>query len=87
METKEQLMRKLSGAQFAAQEMRLYLDTHKADAEAAAAHQSYCKAAGELKADYEKLYGPLTACDPYGETGRDWLQAPWPWEDESEVQR
>ncbi len=87
METREQLLRKLSGAQFAAQEMRLYLDTHNADAKATAAHQSYCKAAADCKADYEKLYGPLTACDLYGETNQGWLNAPWPWENESEANR
>lgn len=86
METKEQLLHKLSAAQFAAQEMRLFLDTHAGDEKATAAHLEYCRSAKKYKEDFEKLYGSLTACDLYGEIDQNWLNTPWPWELESEAQ-
>lgn len=87
METREQLMRKLSGAQFAAHEMRLYLDTHKADKKAISSHNEYCKMAAAYKEEFEKTFGPITSCDLYGETDDRWIDAPWPWETESEAKR
>ena len=34
----------------------------------------------ELQAEYEMMFGPLTAFDTNTEQGWTWIQAPWPWE-------
>ena len=87
MSEREKLLKKLSGAQFAALEMQLYLDTHKNDAIAFSSMQDYLKLAKEYRLEYEKRFGTLTARDLYGDTDFNWLNAPWPWENESEAKK
>lgn len=87
MNERELLMKKLSGAGFAALEMQLYLDTHKNDVSAFKSMQEYLKMAKEYRAEYEQNFGTLTARDLYGDTDFDWLNAPWPWENESEAKK
>lgn len=87
MSERERLMKKLSGAQFAALEMQLYLDTHKKDHEAFKSLLAYQKKAKEYRQEYESRFGPITANDLFGDTRFEWLNAPWPWENESEAKK
>ena len=87
MSDRERLLKKLSGAQFAALEMQLYIDTHKNDTTALKSMQEYLKVAAECRREYEERFGPLTARDLYGDTDFTWLNAPWPWEHESEAKK
>ncbi len=87
MSEREKLLKRLSGAQFAALEMQLYLDTHKNDTAAFKSMQEYLRRAAEYKKEYEARFGPLFARDLYGDTDFDWLNAPWPWENESEAKK
>ena len=87
MSDREKLLKKLSGAQFAALEMQLYLDTHKNDTAAFKSMQEYLQKAKEYRAEYEARFGTLTARDLYGDTDFNWLNAPWPWENESEAKK
>ena len=64
---------------FAIQELALYLDTHKDDAEALDMYRNYQKIYAEGKNKYEKEYGPLNHMAVSGEKYR-WLDDPWPWE-------
>ena len=85
MDERELLMKKLSGAGFAALEMQLYLDTHKKDAKALKSMREYQRMAMEYKNEYEQKYGPITVNDPFGDSDYRWLNPPWPWENESEL--
>jgi len=78
---RQMLTRRLSAAQFASWELHVYLDTHPTDKEAMEMCRNYDKKAGELKKEYERLYGPLSH-----ETGGgcEWLKNPWPWDYVSE---
>ncbi len=87
MSEREKLLKKLSGAQFAALEMQLYLDTHKNDSAAFKSMQDYLRQAAEYKKEYEARFGPLLAKDLYGDTDFAWLNTPWPWENESEAKK
>ena len=80
MMTRDELLRRLSEAQFAAWETHLFLDTHPGDAAAMDNLASSQKEAAELRDEYEKRFGPLTAADLYGDTRYAWLNDPWPWE-------
>ena len=64
---------------FAIQELALYLDTHREDAEALDMYRNYQKIYAEGKKMYEKEYGPLNHMTVSGEKYR-WLDDPWPWE-------
>ena len=64
---------------FVLQELALYLDTHRDDAEALDVYRSYQKMYQEGKKEYERVYGPLTHLSPT-EGEYKWLNEPWPWE-------
>lgn len=73
-------MTELQTIAFAIQELALYLDTHRDDAEA---YEVYCAMQNmynTAKDEYEKSNGPLThlSRSPQGEYR--WLDEPWPWE-------
>lgn len=64
---------------FAIQELALYLDTHREDAEALEMYRTYQKIYTEGKKNYEKECGPLNHMSISGDKYR-WLDDPWPWE-------
>ncbi len=75
--TREQCLLRLSSAQFGMWEMRVYLDTHPGNKEAAALYEKYQAQYEKLKAEYEESFGALTL----GDTNSDeWLKNPWPWD-------
>lgn len=64
---------------FAINELGLYLDTHRDDAEALQMYRTYQKLYTEGKEKYEQEYGPLNHMSVAGDKYR-WLDDPWPWE-------
>ena len=64
---------------FMIQELALYLDTHRDDAEALSVYRSFQKMYEEAKKAYEKECGPLTHFS-HMEGEYRWLDDPWPWE-------
>ncbi|MEG1436957.1 MAG: spore coat protein CotJB [Oscillospiraceae bacterium] len=75
---REELMRRLSAAQFAMWELHMYLDTHPSDKQAMSLYRKYEIKTRELMKEYEEKYGPLTFSS--GKMAAEWLQNPWPWE-------
>ena len=64
---------------FAIQELALYLDTHRNDAEALELYRSFQKLYKQGCEEYEQKYGPLT--HSFVSNGEyKWLDEPWPWE-------
>ncbi len=76
---KEKLLKRLSAAQFAMYELRLFLDTHPDNADALAMLEKYQSKSDALKKEYEEQFGPLTL---NGFNSDDWLKDPWPWDNE-----
>lgn len=77
--TREQLLLRVSQAQFAMWEVRMYMDTHLDNAEARKLYEKYFEQFKMLKKEFEEKYGPLTL----GENNSDeWLKDPWPWDAE-----
>lgn len=64
---------------FAIQELALYLDTHREDAEALELYRSYQRLYHDGVNAYTKKYGPLNHGTP-ADGPYDWLNDPWPWE-------
>lgn len=64
---------------FGIQELALYLDTHKNDAEALELYSVYQKMYDEGKQKYEQMCGPLNHASVQ-EGSYKWLCGPWPWE-------
>ena len=64
---------------FVIQELALYLDTHRDDAEALQMYRQYQALYEKGRATYEKMCGPLNHMS-MDEGGYRWLDDPWPWE-------
>jgi len=64
---------------FAINELALYLDTHRDDAEALEMYRAYQRMYAEGKKKYEKECGPLNHMSQTNGKYR-WLDDPWPWE-------
>ena len=64
---------------FVVQELALYLDTHRDDAEALEMYRAYQALYEEGRSAYEKMCGPLNHMS-LGEGCYRWLDDPWPWE-------
>ncbi len=75
-----QMREKLQALYFVVVELELYLDVHPENAEALARYTCAVEDYKALAAEYEKLYGPLTACGNRSEKEWQWVRLPWPWE-------
>ena len=85
LDDRQTLLRKLSGAQFVAWEMHIYLDTHPTDKKALESYKKYKQLANSLKKEFEEKYGLITASDIYGNNRWEWINDPWPWENNKEM--
>ena len=81
--SKLDLLKKIQCYHFAAYDMLLYLDTHKDDKKAFEMFRELVKKTEELKTEYEKEYGPLSAFNTARQDSFNWLDNPWPWEKEA----
>lgn len=65
---------------FVADELELYLDTHCDDKEAFAMYQTFLALRQEARERYVKLCGPVTQEDMLCMDSYAWLNNPWPWD-------
>ena len=76
---RETLMRKIQMYGFVAHECALYLDGHPNNRQALNKHSSAVQSMNEAIAEYEGLYGPLTANSAGGQSW-NWVKGRWPWQ-------
>ena len=74
----EELMRAIMEADFFAQDLKLYLNTHPDDVRALAMYREACKQYKACKAAFEDSFYPLTACSAGKDDCWDWLEGVWP---------
>ncbi len=70
----------LMAIDFVADELSLYLDTHRDDKDAFAMYQSVLALSKEAHARYAASCGPVVKNDMLGLKEYAWLDPPWPWE-------
>lgn len=73
-------MSELQALAFAIQELALYLDTHREDAEALELYRRYQEMYQNCRKEFEKSNGPLTHGSITQGKRYEWLDDPWPWE-------
>ena len=73
-------MTELQALNFAIQELTLYLDTHRNDAEALEALRAYQKLYRQCRDAYREKHGPLNQLTASDCPEYRWLDDPWPWE-------
>ena len=70
----------LMALDFAIDELGLYLDTHRDDADAVALFNQYVERYADAMQKYEAQYGSLTQRDSALEGIYTWIDDPWPWD-------
>ncbi len=78
--TRNEMLREVMEADFAAYDLQLYLDTHPEDAKALAMYSDVVRRAADAKRAFEAAYGPITADAAAGKKEWTWIKSPWPWE-------
>ncbi len=74
----EELLHAIMEADFFAQDLKLYLDTHPNDARAVEMYREACRQYKACKAAFEDSFYPLTPCSA-GKDGKwDWPEGVWP---------
>ncbi len=84
MNSKENLKKKIHALDFAIHELVLYLDTHPTSKKAMELLKEYRNKRKECIALFEEKYGPyiVTPADVPISACWQWLESPWPWENE-----
>ena len=77
-ENKAEMLQKIRCLDFSIVELAQYLDTHTDDQKAIKLHKEYSTELHELKAKYQKMFGPLSIYFPCNKWR--WIEEPWPWE-------
>lgn len=80
MNEKNTLLKELSALHFSLIDLNLYLNTHPFDTKALALFTQYRQKYMELKEEYERMYGPLSAMNGVQGNAWKWVLEPWPWE-------
>ena len=70
----------LMAIDFVADELSLYLDTHREDKEAFDLYQSVLALPQEAHARYAENCAPIVKNDMLGMKSYAWLNEPWPWD-------
>ncbi len=78
-ESQKNLMKELMALEFMALDLHLYLNTHPCDNKALMIFVSTVQRANMVKANYERMYGPITAAGSNSYPW-PWINGPWPWE-------
>lgn len=82
MKERDKLLKRLQICEFVLVEMNLFLDTHPDNKAALDFYKKYLKMQRDAKNEYVSKYGPITASDYNGEGRWNWIDNPWPWENE-----
>ncbi len=70
----------LMAMDFVADELELYLDTHRDDREAFEMYQHILALSKTAHEKYARKYGPICQSDMLGMEKYAWLCDPWPWD-------
>ena len=70
--------------QFITLELGLYLDTHPEDAEAFQLYQRYVQLLEQGRRTFVEQIGPLEQIDAAMDDSYTWVNAPWPWQQNTE---
>ena len=80
---KMEMMKQLSATRFMMTDLALFLNTHPMDKEAIVEYNNFVIQWRLLKENYEMNYGMLTNNNSLSPYPWQWINEPWPWENEA----
>ena len=80
MNEQKKLMEAVYVCGFAADEARLFLDTHPQDRQALEYYRKKTEQYRQAVARYEEKYGPIMQTNGAASGHWQWATSPWPWE-------
>lgn len=83
MDERQMLLNKIQAADFALDDINLFLDTHPTDKNALDTFAKYQKVYESLMKEFTEKYGALMADRVDTSKGWTWIDNPWPWEMEA----
>ena len=81
---REILLKKISTYEFAALDLQIYLDTHPHDTAMIQKMNGFKEKLKPLVEEYEEKFGPLNQFSTAMQDEFNWLDNPWPWENEED---
>lgn len=79
---RERMLKEIMAYDFYLVELNLFLDTHPTNEKAINLFNETLKKARVLRENFEKVYGPLTTYNSFSGTPWQWINSPWPWEND-----
>ena len=83
MISKMELLKQVVASEFMKEDLALFLNTHPMDQEALAKYNFYVIESKGLKECYEMNYGMLSEHGSLSPYPWQWINDPWPWENEA----
>ena len=80
MNEREKMMQAVYTNGFAADDARLFLDTHPENREALTYYKKKMELYQRARDHYEEKYGPISVENAAVGDRWGWVEAPWPWE-------
>ena len=80
---REAMLKRVQEAEFVLADLNLFLNTHPENQMALEMFRRYQAIHEKAAAEYEALFGPLTAGSADTTQSWGWVQTPWPWEMEA----
>jgi len=79
-DNRQRLLEEIMKVDFALLDLRLFLNTHPNCPQALSHFHNLTKESKQLKCDFEAKYGPLCSKSDTNDTRFDWIDTPWPWQ-------
>ncbi len=86
MTAKAELFKKIQELSFVKTEIELFLDTHPESKVAMDYYKETVSALRDLMTKYQAEYGPITAENGILNDAWWWVDKPWPWQNDAEIQ-
>ena len=80
MINKRRLLKELMAYDFILTELGLYLNSHPTDQNALKMHSEVSQKSKNLRSRYVQTYGPLSSSENRSTEKWEWIEGPWPWE-------
>jgi spore coat protein JB len=78
-----EMLKQIAAVDFAIIDLHLFLNTHPTDENVVTQYNSLVTQSKMIKQNYERYFGPLCSTESPSAYPWQWINEPWPWENEA----